>query len=299
MNLDQALEEVVWRNVPYKAVEIYEKFAEQIETEWVKKGYSPVLNQLGQYMNLIPGHFPGGIPNSPSPLTSMLVGGLAGAGIGYGAGMLGEQVLPYSWQRGNMRRSLAALGGAAGMVPGAAWGAVNSADGRSFNNGELFQQPADPNPVEDWSDITKRFKLMDYLPEDVSNNIKVSFARTTELYPGTGLGGQGIDLDEFIHTVWEDPRVAGPLSRKEQAAATGLIYGAAHLPGKRNTEFVTPFDVARMAAGMGSGYLSGMLVGKALGGLMGMPEKTQDTLKTTGMYAGLIANLVPMVFGSR
>jgi hypothetical protein len=57
-------------------------------------------------------------------------------------------------------------------------------------------------------------------------------------------------------------------------------------------------DVGRMAAGMGSGYLSGALVGKALGLMMGMPESTQDKLKNTGMFAGIVANMVPIAFGT-
>jgi hypothetical protein len=56
-------------------------------------------------------------------------------------------------------------------------------------------------------------------------------------------------------------------------------------------------DMGRMAAGMGSGYLSGALVGKGLGLLFGMPESTQERLKETGMFAGVISNLVPVAFG--
>ena len=52
-----------------------------------------------------------------------------------------------------------------------------------------------------------------------------------------------------------------------------------------------------MAAGMGSGYMSGALVGKALGTMMGMPQERQEQLKSTGLWAGMIANLVPIAFG--
>ena len=113
MDLEQLLEEVTWRNVPYRAVEIYEKYAHIIEAEWEKKGRSEFIHQLGQYINMIPGQFPGGIPNSPAPLTSMLVGGLAGAGLGYGAGYLGEAVLPREWRRGNLRNTMAMAGAGA------------------------------------------------------------------------------------------------------------------------------------------------------------------------------------------
>lgn len=299
MNLEEALEIVKWRNVPEKAVETYYKYAEVFESEWEKRAESPLFKQISQYMNLIPGEYPGGIPNHPSPLTSMLVGGMAGAGIGYGAGMLGEALLPNTWSKGNLRTTMALGGAGLGMAPGATWGAINAADGRKLNDNTLFQQPAGPDPTTDWSNITQHFRTLDHVPDYLKEEVKVSFKRAADLHPGTGFAGPGIDLDEFIHNVWDDPRVAGPLTPQQQAAATGLIYSAANLPGKQNTQFVTPMDVARMAAGMGTGYMSGMLVGKALGIMGGMPDKTQDLMKNTGMYAGLIANLVPIVFGGR
>lgn len=299
MNLDQLeklVNEVQWREVPERAVEIYTKYADTFASEWEKQGTSTLLNTLAQYMNLIPGEFPGGLPNHPSPLTSMLVGGLAGAGLGYGAGYLGEHLLPQTWQRGKLRRTLATAGGALGAAPGAAWGLVNKADGRSFNDSELFQQPRPPVDVS--NNMDQYFTTLDHIPDYLKEDVKVSFEKAAKLYPGTGLVGPPIDVTQFNQTIWQDPRVAGMLPVPLRAAASGLVTGAANLPGKDDTQFVTPFDVARMAAGMGSGYLSGMLVGKALGILTGMPQETQDKLKTTGMWAGVIANLVPIAFGA-
>ncbi len=81
-----------------------------------------------------------------------------------------------------------------------------------------------------------------------------------------------------------------------QAAASGVVTGAANLPGKFNSSLVTPLDMGRMAAGMGSGYLSGMLVGKGLGLLFGLPPKVEDTLKRTGVWAGVVKTLIPKIF---
>ena len=55
-------------------------------------------------------------------------------------------------------------------------------------------------------------------------------------------------------------------------------------------------DMGKITAGMGSGYLSGMIVGKVLGALTGMPETTQNRLKSTGMWAGMLANVAPIMF---
>jgi hypothetical protein len=205
--------------------------------------------------------------------------------------------MPTGWQRGRLRKTLAALGGLAGAAPGATWGAVNVAGGRPFGSNELFQQPSKPGLTES-SNAADFFRVMDHIPPELSKEVQSSFQKVADLYPGSGLIGPAIDVDQFTQTVWNDPRVAGPLGPRMSAAATGLINSAAHVPGKYSPEFVTPMDVARIAAGMGSGYLSGMLVGKALGLLTGMPDKSQERLKSTGMYAGLIANLIPIAFGA-
>jgi hypothetical protein len=183
------------------------------------------------------------------------------------------------------------------MAPGATWGGLNLATSRPFNSDELFQEPA-PSSVPESYDFGGRIQTGYDLPKEAQEDIHKSFHKVADLYPGTGLFGPAIDVQDFNQTIWNDPRVAGNLPVSTRAAATGLVTGAANLPGKRETNFVTPVDVARMAAGMGSGYLSGMLVGKALGIMAGMPQQTQDHLKNTGMWAGLVANLIPIAFGA-
>lgn len=276
--LEQALRNLTWKAVPEKAIAVYEKYANQFQMEKDQRGYSPTLNHLAQYMNLTTGKFPGGIPNSPSPLASMLVSGLAGAGLGYGAGLIGEHLLPNNWQRGNLRKTMAVVGGLLGTAPGALWGATNVLANKDFNSNDAFQE---------------NFAV----PESLKSEIKRSFHKRADLYPGSGLIGPPIDVSQFVNDVWQTPSVANRLQPQEQAAATGLVLGAASSSNRKNTNFVTPMDVARMSAGMGSGYLSGMLVGKALGVMTGMPQSTQDLLKQTGLYAGLIKTIVPLAFG--
>jgi hypothetical protein len=106
-----------------------------------------------------------------------------------------------------------------------------------------------------------------------------------------GLYVQDIPVDAFNRVIWQDPNTSLPL----RAATTGLVEAASQSRG--GIELISPYDIARVAVGMGSGLASGMLVGKALGALAGLTPGAQDTLKRTGMWAGALANLVPKAFG--
>lgn len=234
---------------------------------FVKIAYSPTLRDITEAMNLTPGET-FGVPNSPSPMASILTSGVLGAGLGYGLGYAGEHLMPNTWRRGRLRRSLALAGAGLGSLPGLAWGASNAILGRDLNDPFLLDSP--PTGVKESS--------IDY-GEFGSTGAKLQ---------------RPIPVNEFNQVVWADPRVAGRLDLSTQVAATSLLGGAAKRTG---SPFITPVDMGLMTAGMGSGYMSGLLVGKMLGGLMGMPEETQDRLKNVGMWAGLVKNIVPIAFG--
>jgi hypothetical protein len=299
-----------WRQLPARAVEAYHECEEKIAEAWTKEGQreeNPAILKLMEWMNLSKGTFPGGIPNKPSPLLSMLVSGMAGAGIGYGVGTLGEAVLPKKWKRNRMRRTLALLGGAAGAAPGAAWGGLNLMMGKNLNDGSTFQGKYTPPPIKDYDipgfTMTPPKGLInpntgEKFSGDLHDETVQAFEKASLFGSSSGLGFSAIPVDRFNRMIWDDPRVSNPMDIQTQAAASGLITGAAHLSGRRGTKFVTPMDVGRMAAGMGTGFLSGALVGKALGLMMGMPPSTQKLLKNTGMWAGLVTNLVPIAFGA-
>lgn len=200
----------------------------------------------------------------PQPLVSGLAGGILGAGIGYGAGWLGEKMLPEKWKRGKLRRSLAVMGGLMGAAPAAAWAASNVNNRKHWNAGEFNV----PNINYD-------------------NTIPHEFGKISAMTSGYE---PSIDSAKFQAMVFSE----GSLSPQIQAAATGLVAGASAIGG---TRFVTPLDMARMTAGMGTGYVSGALVGRALGAIMGMPEETQQKIRRTGMFAGIVANMIPLAFG--
>jgi hypothetical protein len=102
-------------------------------SDWLTKaaadpGYSPTLRGLGE----LAGYLPGGqlswqIPGMPRHLQGMLGGGLLGAATGYGAGWLGSRLLPDSWDKHRLPRTMAMLGSMVGAAPGLAALASNAA----------------------------------------------------------------------------------------------------------------------------------------------------------------------------
>lgn len=231
------------------------------DLSWIKVSYSPTIRAAFDTLNVTPGNMFGVIPNQPSPLAAGLTSGVLGAGLGYGLGYLGEKAMPNRWKKGRLRKSLGILGGLAGAGVGAGWAGANLIAGLPVNSPDLFNIP--------------------------------DGSKTAEADYGAGLAP--IPVNEFNQIIWNDPRVSARLPNAVQAAATGLVSGASYMRG--GAQLISPLDVGRMAAGMGSGYVSGALVGKALGLMLGMPDDVQEKLKNSGMFAGVIANLIPVAFG--
>jgi hypothetical protein len=102
-----------------------------------------------------------------------------------------------------------------------------------------------------------------------------------------------INVNRLGQTLWDVG--AGP----ETAAMTmGAVHAANQMPGgSGDSGWVTPLQMARLGSSMGAGYLSGGLVGSVLGALTGLPEGAQDKLKETGMYLGIVKDVVPQLYG--
>lgn len=262
-------------------------FREGLRDAWEEKqAASTVLKGLGQAAGLLPSRWSKAIPGVPGALTGTLGGALIGAGLGYGAGWLGEKILPQDWQRGRLRRTLALMGGAVGAMPGALATLHNYADGRPLNSDAIM------NPQYE------AYRTLYDGSQDLPDLSDVKYAASQT---GWDVEIPDIPLEQFQDNLWSDPYVARDLPLPTRAAASGLVGAAwrAQPEERRSARLVSPADIARISAGMGTGYLSGAIVGKALGALTGMPAETQDRLKRTGLWAGVIANVVPFAFGAR
>lgn len=256
---------------------------------WVKVAYSPTIRRLGEVLQFFPSK---DIPGfGGRPIASTIASGLLGAGLGYGAGYLGEKLLP-QWakdDRGTLRKRLALMGGLGGAALGATPGLINWHEGRSFNDPKLWQ--GFPEDGFEHSIIGQRYK------DAVDNFV----SKQAEL--GT-IGGPSFEEMPLIRTDELGRVLWGTRANPQTTAMTmGAVYGANQMPDPRSQPgVVTPhqmglFGTAMGAAGGGlQGYVAGRAVGYGLGLLTGMPEGTQQLLGRTGAIAGVLNTLVPRLF---
>lgn len=271
-----------------------------------KAAYSSAVRGAGQ----LAGYLPGGWADTfggPTPLSGAIGGGLIGAGLGYGAGWLGEQVLPKDWRKGRLRKTLAIIGALGGAAPGGMMALDNWHKGRDLNSGALTDTPLDitnahrrdhPDYNADVDYVPDYYKgACDALAVEAPAAIKEAIERSRTGFELQDWNNNAppIPIDIFTGQM----RQSG-LPPQMQAATGGLLeasYMASPQGRSNGPRIVWPRDVARIAAGMGSGYMSGALVGKALGALVGMPAPAQQRLRNMGLWAGVVSNIVPLAFG--
>ncbi len=271
---------------------------------WVKVAYSPTLRRMGELLQFFPSR---DIPGfGGRPIASTIASGLLGAGLGYGAGYLGEKLLPEQAKRkGRLKSMLAGIGGLAGASVGAIPGLVNMHVGRNFNDPELWSG----YPEDGWKGKLpdQRFSdaIYDYGAKKASEFDKLAY----NIHPrGPGgmssIGGPSFEQAPLIRTNELGQVLWGTRANPQTTAMTmGAVYGANQMPDPRSRPgYVTPhqtglFGMAMGAAGGGiKGYATGYLVGKGLGVLTGMPDGTQNKLKQTGAILGVVNSLVPRLF---
>lgn len=243
---------------------------------------------------MLAGHKPGVWPMAPNTLTATLGSSLLGAGLGYGAGWLGEHVLPdEKFEKGKLRRTGALLGGLLGGVPSLWYG---------LRGGYQNDPQVPPQPKI----AAAKNSLMAVLsPEERASHpmfdraVDRMFKRAADdsggITPGSGgaLFLPRIETDQFNKVIWNDPFTPPAL----RAATTGLVEAASMSRGGVNT--ITPADIIRIGLGAGSGYAAATLVGKTLGALAGLRPESQQELQRMGTWAGIITNVVPLAFGAR
>jgi len=198
----------------------------------------------------------------PRPVTNLLIGSALGAAGGWGLGRLAEQFLPERYfDKDAVRRRAMLLGAAAGALP-PAWQATHN-----------IRATGDLSSVFDqWPPQTKA-------GADAWNR------------GGQDLFDPIIHRDQFNQAVWADPFTPPRL----QAATSGLVEGASAIRG--GSDYVSPFDVARIAMGAGAGLVSGVIAGKALGMLAGLTPEAQRKIQDVGLWSGTIKSVIPQVLG--
>lgn len=226
--------------------------------------YSNLLNQAGVVGQVWPGQILG-MQNRPGPLASMLVLGMLGAGAGR-IGAAGIERLG-GGHNPTLNRNMTIAGALAGIVPGAVSSAVNMSAGKSPLFGDVMAVPM----------------------RKLSMSVLGRFERP-----------MAIPVERMHDMVWRDPFVASQLPPTIAAAASAVMEGASRIGNRQNgLPFVTPYDIGRMAVGLGAGYMSGVVAGKALGAIFGVSDRSQDILRRSGATAGLIQAVIPSIFGAQ
>lgn len=232
----------------------------------------PVLSQLADVAGWRHGdlnaHWGG-----PRPVANLLVGAALGSLGGYGAGRLADALLPDRYfTPGAAARRGAIMGAVLGAVPGAYQGMSNLANGGT--------------PFDAWPVVPPD-------PRAALTAVVGGLAEKTALdKQSAGLFEPAIERDEFNRAVMDDPFTPMRL----RAATAGMVEAAS---ATRGSDWVSPWDVAKIAFGAGGGLVSGVIAGKALGALAGLTPEGQAGLQRLGLWGGIISAVVPKALGLR
>jgi hypothetical protein len=273
-----------------------------------------VLRPFFSSMQLIPNSFNRYL-GGPTPLASMLAGGLLGAVGGNLTGRLADRFAPAgSLEEGSLKRRGTVLGALLGATPGMLMG-IHQTVHHPSNGLAALKAFAEPNPIfglpnppetEDtglFSLTGKPQSVRDAFldAQDACQALQEELAdrglpcdskglQKAAQQAGMGFFQPEIEVNQFGRVIWADPLTPEPF----RAAASGLV-GAAGL--MNNSAVVSPSDIARVALGMGSGAVMGMTAGRVLGSLAGLSPTAQQALQRGGMWAGLVKAVTPMAFG--
>ena len=251
---------------------------------WVKVAFSRTLRNIGEATNFLPGQYPWGTKNNANPLAASLTGGLVGAGIGYGAGKLIQNIAP-GWVSSRLARTLAAAGGAAGASPGLMW--MYSAKRRGLPITENHDiPPQGEKPVllleDDWQ------KMLQTNTNKQGNDSFYSQQNPVDTI--------AINTNKLQQTLWEVDA-----SPQTAAATMGALHIAAQFPDPRAAPgYVTPHQVGLLGTALGAaggglqGYATGLVVGKTLNLLTGLPATRVGA--NAGAVLGIINSVVPRLY---
>jgi hypothetical protein len=251
------------------------------ESPWVhiKSAFSPSAKAITDLIGLTPGpvnKFIGG----PKPLTATLLGGLAGAGVGYMGGSLAESLAGDYLQKKRLRKTLAMLGAGIGATPGMLWSYHNVS--KQGPKGFLSSYPYSES-------LTESAKLVN--PDSQSSE---EFKSAEDESAGGLFGSEAdpINIDAFNNVIWSrnDPFTPSSL----RAATTGLVNSAGW---SRGSSLVTPGDISRIAVGAGSGFVNATIGARALGMLAGLSPDAQKALQTSGVWFGSLKAVIPSLLG--
>lgn len=225
-----------------------------------------------------------------NPLAAMLAGSLLLAGSGWLAGYFIDNFIEVNFSQNDEKNTfykkwLPIVGALLGAIPGWRW--------------SQYSKELNPKYLENpsWQN-----RWLDSWPFNAGKTEKVSadlFNNLTKYGQDGFLSGSFFDStpgpviskNNFGEVVWSDQNTPIPL----RAATLGVLEAASI---NKNSNWITPVDIADISLSMGSGWLTGYTVGKILGALAGLPPSIQKRIQEVGMWSGALQSTVPKLFGN-
>ena len=271
------------------------------------------------------------VVGGPNPLTATLLGGAIGAGLGYGGGWLGHKLAPQYVGEDAPRKwaLIGALGG--GAFPAFKHGYPNAKElgwkgwvtpsryqGRTGGADTLRNLfPTDrPLTTEEGqaylnaAEADGKFPTPEHVaPDESPYNLDLPPSRYKEtLAAASALFGiepaedeyiekaadfagatlSDIPVDEWGRTIMYDPY----LDNTSKAIAAGLPVAAQAISG---SNWVSPGDVARVAANTALGRGIGWGMGQVARSFFGFTPRVQQGLQQAGMLAGAVRGVLGMI----
>jgi len=262
---------------------------------WVKVAESTTVRRIGEVLQFLPSKWSPGIGGRP--VASTVATGLLGAGLGYGAGLIGEQFLPEKVRKKDRIPLTAAIaGGLMGAGVGAVPGFANLAMGQPFNA---------PSVLTYGKQVRAADSLGEFYTEACKQAAAALFASVDADLVKEAMGTMArsnsplIRMDELGRVIW-----GGNATASTTLLTSAAMHGASQMPDSRaRPGTVTPHQTGLLSLSLGAaggglkGYLTGRAAGTTLALLTGLPQEAQDTVAMTGLGLGIANAVVPRILG--
>ena len=289
------------RNVAVVAMDVTPNWDEEIV---IKRGsFIPGLSTAWNGGNALLG--------GPTPLSNGIVASVLGAGAGYGAGALAENLFPERYiERGKLRRTLAAMGALGGVGIAGVNSYANARALRTSMLRGLLTNNKTPvvYPSQQEKQSFEQFDggfLNQQMNQQMGRNAAQQFEQQQFMSSGFNQSPQSmyqpsVPVAQFNNAMWNDVRKGmtngfdNHTPPQYAAATTGLMSG---ISANNNSPIIRPIDVVTGIASAGVGLATAHIVGKTLSALAGLTPAGQNKLQDMGLWGGMMHAIIPPMFG--
>jgi hypothetical protein len=300
--IDNSFDDAAWRSVPFRVRHLFIKYAaaaraqmasdptelriptDEFGTLIVKVAEEPApAAPLPAPLAPITRAYEGAqsLMGGPNPLTSMLLSGALGAGLGWGGGWLLRKLMP-GYFRDDLTKFTTPIGAVLGAaVPGVLEGYpnVSKLGWRGLFTAAPYQGGPDypAEKTSNYAGTLERLKVAMDMDEISRMSMDPPIPDGDNI--SGGLYVSDINVNRWANLVSNDPYIPEP----NKALMAGLPMAAG---ASKGTWAVSPSDVGRVAAGAGLGYAYGTVLGSLASPFLRLTPKAQQDIQRAGLFAG-------------